>query len=331
MMARLQLLISLQRLDQARELLHDFDQNFPHIKNAPRTRLRSSHEYVHLKLRFTEGRLKSTLKARDTILHACQNHPDDHVLTSSLLLMGNAHFLRGELELARHLYEIVQTRYAHHAQKHGYALATYSMMLCDLIQGRYDTAQRLLVRASAVFRESGIRSGELECAHREVELLRLRGQHDTAQQLADQLDEHFAQLDPPLRARHMLHKLVLAMEDGELEHSNLLCSEIERLKTELEFRDAITYQLATALHHAMQRRMPEALTQFAIARAGLKRTGLCTIELATLFELIGHASRDSNIELSTQSLALAHEFLNKLGAKSRLEHAPLAKPRRKKS
>jgi hypothetical protein len=240
--------------------------------------------------------------------------------------------VRGELEPGQHLFEMVQARYASQSNKHGYALATYGMMLCALIQSRFDQAERLLVRARALFNEGSIRAGELQCAHREVDLLRLRGKRDDARKLANQLDVYFAQLDPPLRARHLLHKLVLAMEDGEVERSDIYFAEIDRLKTELEFSDAITYQLAAALHHAMQRRPQEALTQFAIARAGIKRTGLCTIELATLFELLGHVSMDIDADLSRQSLKLSGEFLERLGAQSRLEHAPAARhrPTRKK-
>ena len=327
LLIKLQLLIDLQQLDHARELFNQFNALNPDILTQPRTSISSLHEYIQLKLRMTEGRIKKTIQARDSVLHACQNHPDDPFLTSSLLLVARAHILHGQIPLAEHLLTIAQQRYTHSKDKHGYALSTYSLAECALIQGRYPQAERLLLRARALFHDNNIRSGELLCAHRELDLLRLKGKLDDANLLATQLDQHFAQLAPTLRVKHLLHKFVIALEDGLTHTATELQQKIDPLKTALEFSDAITYQVAAALHLTMQNKPQLANQQLKIAQMGLQQSGLCTIQIATLLEILGHATRDSNTTMANKATATAQSFLTQLGATSRLTHAPAATSR----
>ena len=163
-----------------------------------------------------------------------------------------------------------------------------------------------------------MRAWELRCAQREIDLLRLRGERLEAKRHAARLDEHFEQLDAPLRASHQLHKLLLDLEDGELEVASERMRALERLKNELEFSDAITFQLAASLHDAMRRRIEQSERGFALARSGASRAGLCTLELATLSELLAHSSRDAAPSLAEKAEAFARGLLARLGASSRL-------------
>ena len=282
----IQLELDLQRLHSVRARLDEFDKVNPDIEQHPRTKQRSRYENIRLRLRIADGRLARAVASRDEILHACQNYPDDPLLTSTLRHTARAHFLTGDLALARHLYEICQARFVAHGDRIGYGISSLGVAKCDRALGELDLAETTMLDAITIFREDGYHAGLTKCLFVQASIARQRGQLRYFDELINVATQYIEQLDGPVIAHCLLVQLIFALLDHDIDRATELTAELQQLSDALEFHDSITFQLARAALHALEGATQRCATQFAIARAGLKQSGVRSADVALLTELI---------------------------------------------